>query len=218
MSSVERISNQIIASLKSSSQNLYWKYTTTLGNTVIDFSKDIGYLTYEFLDTDNRWANRSETIRLISRLRYGVSNDDLRKLVVIIISEYTRNVKKSALESLTEKVAKLTGKYFITHVLMQDIASLFTTKIIAKIAFNSSLSLAATLAGLRSRSIYGSRELSKKSSYIYLMLKRDRDLDLLYFMISEFLDPFVDAIRLRETDPEGFNKVFINVINGLPRK
>lgn len=215
MSSVERISNQIIASLKSGRQNLYWQYTTIIGDTVIDFSKDIGYLAYDFLDTDNRWANHSETIRLISRLRYGVSNDDLRKLVIMVVAEYTKSVKKSALESLTEKLAKLTGKYFINNILMHDIASLFTNKIISKIAFNSSLSLATTLGGMRSRSIYGARELSKKSPSIYFMLKKEKDLDLLYFMVSEFLDPFVDAIKLRETDPEGFNKIFINVINNL---
>jgi hypothetical protein len=216
MSSAEAISQQIILSLRKNGKTpIYWKYTTAIGETVIDFSKDIGYLIYEYLDTERREVNYKETIRLIRRLKAGVSNDDVRKIVVMIVDEYTKTINKNSLDDLSEKLGKLTGKYFINNVLMQDVASLFSTKIISKIVLNSSFSLAVTIGGLRARAIYSSKELSIKSPDIYYMLKREKDLDLLYFLVSDFLDPFVEAINLRKKDPDIFNKIFTNVINGL---
>lgn len=218
MSSAESISKQIIASLKKDEKMpVYWRYTTAIGETVIDFTKDTGYLVYEYLDTANRGENSRETTRLINRLKSGVTNDDIRKLITMVVEEYTKKVKKDTLDSLADKLGKLTGKFFISQILLQDMASLFTNKIVNKIIFNSSFSLAVTIGGLRSRAIYVSRELSIKSPHVYYMLKREKDLDLLYFMASDFLDPFVEAINLRETDPEVFNKIFISVINGLSK-
>ncbi|CND20389.1 hypothetical protein [Yersinia pseudotuberculosis] len=218
MSSVEKISKQIVTSLRNDGKPpIYWRFTTAIGETVIDFSKDTGYFVYEYLDTENRGRNSRETIRLLRRLKSGVSNDDIRRLVVIVVDEYTIRVKQDALDSLAEKLGKLTGKYFISNVLMQDIASLFAKKIISKIILNSSLTLAITLGGLRARAIYLSEELKIKSPDIYYLLKKDKDLDLFYFMVSDFLDPFIEAINLKKTDPEKFDKIFINVVNGLSK-
>ncbi|WP_338506095.1 hypothetical protein VRC35_14645 [Erwinia aphidicola] len=69
MTESELIAKQILSTLQKRKQSAYLKYSEATGDVVLDFSRDVGYLTYEYFDSDNRGRNKNETIRLIKTLK-----------------------------------------------------------------------------------------------------------------------------------------------------
>lgn len=215
MSNVENISKKIIALIKNKNEPFYVKYTTFTGNVVKEFSRDLGYSVYEYFDSDHRGPNRIDTERLFKRLKFGISNNEVRKIVVLVVDEFTRNAKKTVIDSIAEQTGKATGRIFINNILLHDMSSYFTNRLISKIIFNSTLTLAVTVAGARARSIYISRKLNQKSPLLSRKLRAGGDLDLFYFLVDDYLEPFIDAIDLKTKDETSFNQVIKNIIQGL---
>lgn len=184
MESSDLITQQIIASLKNRKLPAYMKYAEAAGNVVLDFSRDVGYLTYEYFDTENRPKNENETIRLIKLLKKGNLRNNLVEITKIAIDEFSGKIPEKILNALPEGAGKLTGSIFVNKILMQDIASVFSERLIPKICLNATLSTAVILGGARTRAIYASRRLFNESPGIYYMLRNKGDLDLLYFLLK----------------------------------
>lgn len=215
MSDTERISKQIIALMKTDSKPFYIKYTTFAGDVVKDFSRDIGYSLYEYLDTENRWINRLDSDRLFRRIKFGVSNDEIRKIIVLVVDEFTRKSKKHVTDIIAEQAGKASGRIFINSILLQDMASYFANKLLPKIIFNATFTLSVTIAGARARSLYISRKLEKNSPSLFYSLRKRDDLDLFYFLVDDYLEPFIDALSIKEKNEEEFHQIIKNVIDGI---
>lgn len=215
MESSGLITQQIIASLKKRKLPIHMRYAEAAGNVVLDFSRDIGYLTYEYFDTENRWGNGIDTERLMRIIKKGNLRNNLEEITKIAINEFAGKIPEKMLNSLPEGAGKLTGSFFVNKVLMQDIASVFAQRLIPKICFNATLSTALLLGGARARAIYASRRLLRESPSIYYMLKNKGDLDLLYFLAEDYLEPFIKAISIYNKKPEEFYKIVSGVIDGL---
>lgn len=215
MSDTERISKQIIALMKTDSKPFYIKYTTFAGNIVKDFSRDIGYSSYEYFDTENRWVNRLDSDRLFRRIKFGISNDEIRKIIVLVVGEFTRNSRKHVTDIIAEQAGKASGRIFINSILLQDMASYLTSKLLPKIIFNATFTLSVTIAGARARSLYVSRKLKNKSPSLFYMMRKKDDLDLFYFLVDDYLEPFIDALSIKENNEEEFHEIIKNILSGI---
>lgn len=73
---------------------------------------------------------------------------------------------------------------------------------------NGAVSTIFLTGGLATRSIYKSEELKAKNFPVYYALRDKGDLDFLYFLIQPFVDPFIDALSVRQKQgQEPFNKI-----------
>jgi hypothetical protein len=118
MTESELISQKILLALQKNKIPAYRKYTEAAGNVVLDFSRDVGYLTYEFFDSDNRGRNKNETIRLIETLKKGSFRVRITEIVKIVASEFTAYIPEKILELVPGKLGKMTGDIFVNKVLM----------------------------------------------------------------------------------------------------
>ncbi|WP_338526840.1 hypothetical protein VRC35_14650 [Erwinia aphidicola] len=100
------------------------------------------------------------------------------------------------MELVPGKLGKMTGDIFINKVLMQDMTSLLANKLLNRIGVNAIFSTALLLGGARARAIYASQRLFNESPKIYYRLKDSGDLDLLYYIVEDHLEPFIEAISI----------------------
>jgi len=215
MSLVDSLSNRIVKVIKGDNGSLTTTYFNTAGNIVLEFSADIGFIAYEIFDVDNKYKNFTERERLFTRLKKGIDKDDLSNIIEIIIKIYASKLSKDKFKKISSSLGKLTGKQFINMLILNDITSVFCKKIISKFILSFGLSTIFSLGGAISRSIYTSRELEREMPEIYSTLKKADDLDLFYFLVENYTKPFVDALILKNKNPEAFDEVFIEVIKKL---
>lgn len=215
MTEPELIAKQILSTLQKRKQSAYMKYSEATGDVVLDFSRDVGYLTYEYFDSDNRGRNKNETIRLIKTLKKGSFRVRITDIVKIVASEFTSYIPEKILELVPGKLGKMTGDIFINKVLMQDMTSLLANKLLNRIGVNAIFSTALLLGGARARAIYASQRLFNESPKIYYRLKDSGDLDLLYYIVEDHLEPFIEAISIAKKNPGEFENIVLTVVDGL---
>ncbi|MGP3011284.1 hypothetical protein ACTVPS_14140 [Serratia marcescens] len=59
----------------------------------ISFPVDMGYLAYDFINTDNRSINRYDTERMLRLIKAGLANQhSLTKIVKLVVDEYLKKV------------------------------------------------------------------------------------------------------------------------------
>jgi hypothetical protein len=189
-------------------------------NTVVGFAHgavsvpiDLGYLAYSFLDTGNRSNNQTEAIRLANAVKKGIlHNPNLTRTIKTIFDMFNSYVPTDTQNSIYSKtVASISGRMITNSVITAKIttAVLQTTEYSYLIQMRSAL-LGTTLlmGGMAQRSIYKSRALSDNNRSVYASLRTAGDLDFLYFLIQPFVDPFIDAITVRQKHgQEAFNRL-----------
>lgn len=66
-----------------------------------------------------------------------------------------------------------------------------------------------------SRSIYTARDLQRENPAIYTMLRANGDYDLLYFIVKDYVEPYLIAITLQENNSPLADDVFEYFIDGV---
>jgi len=218
VSKQEVIANQIVNIIKGDRQPSYKIFFKKAGDVVIDFSKDISFIFVDFIDTDHRSRNEFEKTRLLQRIKIGIGNDDLVKIISIVVSEFTKRFEKNTMDSIAEKLGMLMGKSVVNGVLISDISSFFAKKIVSRFIAGSLITTIFSIGGAMSRAVYGSEELSKKAPEIHAALKESGDLDLFYFLVDDYAGPFVEAMILKNKNPEAWRDIITHVMKGLDKK
>lgn len=180
------------------------------------FTQDISLVAKDYFDTDNRWRNQTDKIRLASLIKRGASSDSLKKMVTIILRDYWSNLTAEQAEKLAARVGgTITGKMAFNFVTINQILLLFFEKAIARFVFSLGVGSIFAIGAAASDSVYSSNELKLRNPKIYNELRGDGDLDLLYFLLKDYLDPYLDAIELQITSPTLANNVFEIYVNGI---
>ncbi len=125
-----------------------------------------------FFDIDNRFENQSESIRLISRLKKGISNNDLNKILNLIAEHFVKEIKKDKEKNIANSLGEITGKIVINAAFLDNMASIFAKKFVGKMVVSLLISTVYSIGGVRSRAIYGSRQLKEFNFGIYNQLKK----------------------------------------------
>ncbi|WP_145547266.1 hypothetical protein [Yersinia intermedia] len=218
MSKQDLIANQIIEILKSNNKPAYKIYFKQAGEVVIDFSKDMSFIFIDFIDTENRSRNEIATIRLLDRIKKGVTNEDLTKILNIITNEFVSKVRKDKIKSLADSLGKATGKFVISTAILNDLSTIFSKRLVSKFLVGSLFSTIYSIGGARSRAIYGSDALREKTPDIYNKLRGSGDLDLFYFLVDSYASPFIEAMIIKDKNPAAWDEIIMKIIIGLDRQ
>lgn len=176
-----------------------------MGSGISEIGKNFGYLAYGYIDTDSRSSRSREKERVIKAIHKGiVSKDKVIKAITRVFNVFNRHVSEAKKEAIYNKiVGDLVGGFIVSQAVM------ITSKRIGNIP-KVSTAIAyylLLLGGMMDRSIYRSQYLKNHNPEIYSELRRD-DLDLLFFLFEEQVEPLTEAIKMRRTYGDGmFNKL-----------
>ncbi|MDY4383028.1 hypothetical protein [Pectobacterium brasiliense] len=176
-----------------------------MGNGISEIGKNFGYLVYDFIDTDTRYAKSREMERLIKAVHRGiVSREKIIEAIKRIFKVFNRNASESQKEAIYHKaVGSVAGSMLVSQAVFQ----------IAKRIGNAPKVSTGTvyyillLGVMAKRSIYRSMYLKNNTPEVYSELRRD-DLDFLFFLFEENIEPLTEAIKMRRTYGNGmFNQL-----------
>ncbi|KAA3667203.1 MULTISPECIES: hypothetical protein [Pectobacteriaceae] len=180
-----------------------------MGNGVSELGKNFGYLAYGFIDTDSRSSRSREKERVIKAIHRGiVSRDKIIEAVTRIFDIFNRNVSEAKKETIYNKIAGgLVGSFIISQVVMRASKKIGNMKKM----FTGIVYYGLMAGGMMDRSIYRSRSLKEQNPEVYSELRKD-DLDLLFFLFEEQVEPLTEAIKMKRTYGIGmFNKLIDKV-------
>ncbi|MGV3345037.1 hypothetical protein ACGVWS_04575 [Enterobacteriaceae bacterium LUAb1] len=214
-----QIAENIISVLCEKKQNYANIFFERTGSVFLSFTKDMGYLAWDFLDTEKRSENQDDRIILFKRLSKFLNKEDLKIIIRVIINDFIKKAKKrSASYKVASIAGKLAGQQFINLVFLDDFSKVMAERFIAKIAVKAAFSITLSLGAMTSRAIYTSRELQKRCPYIYDELRTPGDLNFFYFLVEEYCNCFLDALVIRDRDINSFNKIIDLVNKGMAHK
>lgn len=188
---------------------------------VLSVPKDIGYLAFGFIDTDSRYQRETEKIRMLTAIKYGLlENHNFIKTIETVLDIFNKTVpeyKQNAIYGKT--MASVAGRTITNSLIAGKLATIIAQRSSFLITLRGGL-IGNTLliGGMVERCIYTSERLQQYNPEIYNRL-RTRDLDLLYFLVEPALNPFVDALKIRNTQGQvAFEKLLSMVENEINAK
>lgn len=216
MSEAERVANRILEVLqRRKSKSVYIRYTQKVGEVVLDFTNDLSAMAVNFIDTENRSINETNTYRLLYRLKRGLHDRDLSNIINLVLKKFTREIETSKVSYIENKLAKSTGKLFINATLINDLSSIFAQKFIGRMAAGLIISTVYSIGGSVSRAIYTSEKLKQVDYQVYNDLRAAGDLDLFYFLVEAYAGPFLDAMILKRKNPAAWDEILIKLSQEL---
>lgn len=174
---------------------------------------------YDFLDTEHRYQNDNDKYRFAELIKSGLANrESIEKILRLVLGQYFDKLdshqKKKILET---KVAKLVGGMITKNILLGDIGAILASRLAFKMASGFVMTSILGLGAMVSRAIYTSRALMEKSPKIYWELRKEGNLDLLYFLVENSTEPFVRALVFYDSDKAFFDDVFEEFIIALEK-
>lgn len=177
---------------------------------------DLFYLGKGYLDTDNRFVNRNEKYRLSLLLKRCFSDKDvLSEILELIFGTFFEQVSEETQDKIFRKVGgTIAGRLATNTAASRRIALLimknvlnatsksFSTRLLKYSTISAVGSLIGNLlllGGMAERAIYTAQPLRNECPEIYTLL-RAKDLDLLYFLVEPYAEPFVDAIKIKNKE------------------
>ncbi|WP_230320647.1 hypothetical protein [Erwinia sorbitola] len=199
MPEARKVANRILEVLKGRrKQSVYIRYTSKVGEVVLDFSNDLSALLWGYFDVDNRHRNQIDTLRLMHRLKRGVSNSDMSNILNMVLKRFLNDIKENKEKHTTENIGKTTGKLFLNAALINDLSSIFSKKFVGKMSVSFLISTIFSIGGSASRAVYASEKLKHTNYGLYINLRNAGDLDLFYFLVDAYAGPFIDAMVLKQ--------------------
>ncbi|OWS73602.1 hypothetical protein CBW22_21885 [Pantoea sp. VS1] len=188
---------------------------------VLSVPKDIGYLAFGFIDTDNRYQRETEKIRMLTAIKYGLlENHNFIKTIETVLDIFNKTVPEDKQNAIYGKtMASVAGRTITNSLIAGKLATIIAQRSSFLITLRGGL-IGNTLliGGMVERCIYTSERLQQYNPEIYNRL-RTRDLDLLYFLVEPALNPFVDALKIRNTQGQvAFERLLSMVENEINAK
>ncbi|HFI1930237.1 hypothetical protein [Yersinia enterocolitica] len=198
-----------LATKMADSINLKSGFLRSFAGGALELPVDLYYLGYDFLDTDNRWANSIDKERCIRLVKRGFANgENLEKIANVIFTRYLDKVDADKLKNIAiNGSASIAGSMVANRLVLGNIGAIFARNLIAKMLIGFSFTTILSIGAVQSRAVYTSRELSMRDPELYAYLNRLGDLDLLYFLVEKRIRPFEDATALWSRNRQLFDEV-----------
>lgn len=188
---------------------------------VLSVPKDIGYLAFGFIDTDRRYQRETEKIRMLTAIKYGLlENDNFIKTIETVLDIFNKTVPEDKQNAIYGKtMASVAGRTITNSLIAGKLATIIAQRSSFLITLRGGLiGNTSLIGGMVERCIYTSERLQQYNPEIYNRL-RTRDLDLLYFLVEPALNPFVDALKIRNTQGQvAFERLLSMVENEINAK
>lgn len=102
-----------------------------------------------------------------------------------------------------------------TAVVYGSITNALARRFVPRLFLRLGLAGIVSIAGATSESIYVSEELRYKYPRVYPELKNKGDLDLLYFLVMDYMEPFMEAIEMNRKNKSGWGILVNDLIGRL---
>lgn len=173
--------------------------------------RDLAYMVYGVFDTESRFENEFERERIIRFIKSGnLDYHHILEAVNIIFNEFNIYLSEVKQDAIYNSVSfSLIGRFITNSYITSKITSAVMSEIsfIPKLAGRFSIGSIFLVSGMMEHSILASGDLQRDNPHIYNIL-RSRDYDLLYFLFKPAIQPFVDAITIREAQgKDAFRKI-----------
>ncbi|HID4044661.1 TPA: hypothetical protein ACXE9F_001063 [Pluralibacter gergoviae] len=168
---------------------------------ILSIPQDIGYLAYGFIDTDSRYQRETEKTRMIRAIRYGIlENPNFMRTIEIVLNKFNKDIPKEKQDKIYSKtLSSVAGRTVGNSVIAGRIATIIAQRSSFIIALRGGVIGNILLAGgMIERCLYTSERLRQYNPDVYYEL-RQRDYDLLYFLVEPALNPFMEALRVKNT-------------------
>jgi len=185
---------------------------STLSSTLsglLSMPKTMGYLAYDFLDTDNRTQRDNDKTRLMYLIQRGyVNRESLQKIISTIIKKYLSKLNDQQRRQLYKNmIGEQIGKIASNAIVLGKVNAALISRFIPRLLFSMSFSTVLTIGAEQSKTVYASRRLLNENPSIYWELRSSGDLDLLYFLVEEYTKPFEKAAQLKDKNESSFNEL-----------
>lgn len=184
-------------------------FIAALAKGLISFPVSMGYLAYDFMDTEHHRANADDKYRFARLInKVGFNKELIGQVVGGFINDFSSRLEFSL---MVEKiVGDSAGRMIFSELTGVKIGYVISNRLVTAFFSGACIGSLLTLGAEVSRAIYTSRYLAARSPGHYQKLKDMGDLDLLYFLIEDLVSPFEKAIELHNTN-EVFLMRFANV-------
>lgn len=175
-----------------------------------------------------RLENAAERERLFNLLNDAFKNRSiLTRLVEILLNNFFDKIPESALNTMAAKAgygavrygARYATQTFLVNLISKKVVEAAITKAVAqRIAkFGVGLAVSAVLfQGLLERASNSSQKLRTEHPAIYQQLRRE-NLDMLYFIVEDFMEPYMQAIKLATTNAAEFQRLLDQILKEINR-
>ena len=189
-------------------------------NGILEIPEDIGYVAYDFIDTENRYSNNNDKIRLMFLVKNGGANrDSLSEIIkTVLIRYFDALTNEQKLQIQYKTGGQVAGKIVFTTQILSKFLQTFIDKLLIRSSIGLITTSLLTLGAMQSKAVYCSRDLLNRNPKIYWALRERGDLDLLYFILEDQLKSFENALILYERDIHAFNNVMIYYSEIAPKK
>jgi len=180
----------------------------------ISFPVTLGYLGYDFIDTDHRRENRDDKYRLARLAKTATFNRDLiEKVIAVFTDEFTVRID---MVSMVENIGgSIGGSIIFSQLTGINLGRLISASLVKAVFSGAVIGSILSIGAEASRAIYTSRYLRERNSVAYYKLKGMGDLDLLYFLVEDSVKPFEKACAVGNLNKEEFNKICQYFLGGL---
>lgn len=216
MDSAKTLAKEMLASLNLEDEGMLVSYV----KGIVSFPVNLYFLADDFIRTDNRKENMDDEMRLAELVHRATSKKHINliaKSIKVFIDDYLKyvNVSEVIKKTAEDAIASSLGGITFSSLTGLNIGKLISSRITMSIAFNMSISTLLLIGGGASRAIHASRHLKTTNYGAYRQLKDLGDLDLLYFVIKDRVQPFEKITKLARTNSQLFNKATTYFFKGL---
>jgi hypothetical protein len=189
-------------------------FIAALTKGLISFPVSMGYLAYDFMDTEHHRANADDKYRFARLInKVGFNKELIGQVVGVFINDFSSRLDFSL---MVEKiVGDSAGRMIFSELTGVKIGYVISNRLVTAFFSGACIGSLLSLGAEVSRAIYTSRYLAARSPGHYQKLKDMGDLDLLYFLIEDLVSPFEKAIELHNTNEVFFNEVCQCFLEGL---
>jgi len=189
-----------------------------IGKTVEGFSTDVAYLVTDFFDTDNRYRNETEKLRMMNRIKKGVSRNTLEAIFNIVFKKFMASLNVDDLKKIAISVGGVaTAKVFVNSLFINDLSAALAMRVVSRLFVSLGVSSFVIVGGSMAKAVYKSEDLQKEHPWLYNELKSKGDLDLFYFIVEGYVEPFVTAIEVKRIDQITWSKINQLFVDGVSR-
>ncbi|WP_349254584.1 hypothetical protein [Pseudocitrobacter sp. RIT415] len=190
---------------------------TSIVKGVISFPVSLGYLGYDFTDTEHRRENEDDKYRFVCLIKRDILRwDVIERVIGFFIDDFISRVDMANVAHVARDVSgNLSGKFIFSSLTGVKLGAVITTNAVGRFFSGLGLGTMLWMGAEASRSIYTSRDLERKNPRMYIQLRDAGDLDLLYFLVENIVEPFEIACKVSEQDSGKFKEICECFFGGL---
>lgn len=183
----------------------------------ISFPVSLGYLGFDFIDTDNRAQNQEDKYRFATLIKVVTINDGLvNNLVNPFFDEFVSKIDLDrVIDKLKKTAGNMAGKFAFSELTGVNLGAVIASGGVSAFFSGTLFGIVLVLGAEVSRAIYTSRELRDRNPLIYYTLRDAGDLDLLYFLVKDIVQPFEKACEVSHQNPEQFDRICEYFLGGI---